>query len=151
MAEYDDSYKPPDWWLGELAKAMTDLDWGDGEVIKQAREIDGRNKSWGPDRVVKLRRGNATIQLVVAISRALDIAPPIVVARDQKEAEALRRWIVAHRPAVENHAGSGLKQARIEQALDEAVKTEKDQRGKLPSKNERSPRGLGHRRASTRR
>lgn len=154
--KYDDGFAPPGWWLEEFDRVREkELDWTDRDVVRKANEIAntlGWQKKWGPDRIVKMRGGSATLKLVVAVSKATGVAPPVLIAESLADAAQLDRWRKLHPAPVEKtQSGSGVKEAEIEQALVGAVKAAKDQTRAVPSRNEGSPRGLGHRRASTRR
>lgn len=147
---YDDSFHPPDWWFLALDRVQAPIDqggqgWSDPHVIKLARLVDGRGK-WGPDRLSKIRKGRGgTIQLIVAISHAVNIPPPVVIPGDAAEAAALKTWIDGRR------LESGKKDARrssVLQALETVVESSQDQTVTIESDDERSSRGRGRRRAS---
>lgn len=145
VATYDNGYAPPDWWLERLAAVMAEQGWDDSDVIKVAREIDGRERRWGPDRISKMRgrKQKGTIQMVVAISRAAKIPSPIIEAVDEKDAEAIDRWIATRRPTTND---APPRKHAVIQALDNVVKDAKDQTSHVPSVDEGISRGSRTRR-----
>lgn len=146
---YDNSYKPPDWWLSRVISILEDSDWTHGTLAKQASLVDGRSpKKWGADRVTKLIRNNAgTIQFVTAISKVLKLPPPIFEPANEKEAAAFERWIDASRRRQSGSADIEARGATIERALTGAVADAKDQTRAVHSENEGSPRDPRTRRA----
>ncbi len=153
---YDNSYYPPGWWLARLATVMDEQHWNDSTVMRMASAIDGRRR-WGPDRLSKMRSrtSKGTIQMVTAISKAVRIPPPVVEALDPVEADALDRWVSSRRSPTTGEAVTSIetsyKTAVVMQRMAAAVQQKKDQTDPVSSKDEGSPRGLGHRRASGRR
>lgn len=147
MASYDRSYTAPKWWLDELGRVMRQNDWDNPAVIREAKRIDGRGKSWGPDRISKMFNGeNATLELVLAISSAVDIPAPFFEASSVDEAREFqqfrrRRQVVAVNPdqRARLHA--------VDQVLEAAVNDAKDQTRPVESPNEGSPRDPRTRRA----
>lgn len=146
---YDNSYDPPDWWLEQLAVVMREQGWDDSDVIKMAREADGRERRWGPDRISKMRsrRSKGTIQMIVAISKAIKIPSPVIEAKDQADAAAIDRWLSTRRPPSTEEP---QRKVAVLQALDSVVSDAKDQTKAVPSEDEgrlgsgrtrRTPRG----------
>lgn len=146
---YDDSFHPPPWWILMMDKRLgIDEARTDGWLARAAAAVDARDQRWGADRISKLRKGSATIQLVIACSAVLGIPSPVVLARDENDAIEIDAWLAPRRRRVEKLNGTGAKRDRIVKALDASVEAAKDQTDAVESKNEGSPRGLGHRRAS---
>ncbi len=144
---YDDSFKPPTWWFEELDQALLDLGWDHADLAREAREIDGRGKKWGSDRISKLRsERKATIQMVSAISQAAGIPTPVAEMRTKVEADAFKRWHDSYRrgqPATEDVSP---KRATVAQTLAAAVKDKTDQSDAVTSADEGIPRGSRSRR-----
>lgn len=148
MGGYDKGFEPPGWWLELLSKAMRDLDIDNADVARLARVVDGREKKWGPDRIVKLRgEFNGTIRLVQAISKAVAIPSPVITPENEQEAAAFDRWLRSRQSTTANPDQQSRDRA-VAQALDSAVKQAEDQTRPVTSADERSPRGPRTRRAS---
>lgn len=146
---YDKGYAPPDWWLARLDVAMGALGYDDGDLAREARDIDGRSKKWGSDRISKMRtEKKGTFPLVSAVSSAVNIPSPVVEALDEKEAEALQAWIVSYR---RKNAADSSKVKSVLQRLNTVVESAEDQTEHVPSTDEGNPRDPRTRRAPGRR
>jgi len=158
--EYDPAYDPPNWWLDELRRVLGlgsgVKTWERVDLAEHASSLAGRK--WDGTRITKLlKRQNPTMVLVQAISAAASITPPIFEARSKEEAEDFLRIRRQHdaRADGEINPETLSKVSRIAQRLEhtvaEVTASMHDQTDALNSKDERSPRGRGHRRASDRR
>lgn len=148
--EYDGGYNLPGWWRGLYNQAVDRLGWKNPEIIKHALEIDPRKK-WGPDRLVKMmKEGRTTATLLIAVSAALDIPSPVVLAQDQDEAVALKAWLSNHRRSGLSSKAEARRSVAL-QALDNASKPAKGQTQPLPSSHEGETDGGRVGRASRRR
>lgn len=142
MVPYDKGYEPPAWWLDRLTDALADLGWDNSDLAREARDIDGRGKAWGADRISKMRsERKGTFQLVAAVSEATNIPPPVVEAVSIDEADALRSWIYAYRRKSQHTADIEPRREAVAQALDAAVKDAADQMSDVASKSEGRNRG----------
>lgn len=146
MAEYDRSYSCPMWWIEELGRVISIESWDHATLARRAREIDGRGKSWGPDRISKMRTGaNVTLELVLAVSKAVGLPPPFFEATSMDEARAFERF--RRRLDADLTADQNARNAAVAQALDAAVQDAKDQTQPVVSRDEGSPRDPRTRRA----
>ena len=153
MPTYDSGYKPPRWWL-DVAEPVINTDWKGrrDELADRARAASGSDKEWDGTRITKLLKGdNGTLKMVIGISRVIGVPPPVFEADTIEVARALQQKANSLIPVEKSTPDPGNKITKVEQALEASIEAAKDQTKPLRSKNEGSPRGLGHRRASTRR
>lgn len=153
-SEYEHGYDVPKWWLDELRSAMglnagQEKTWDRAELAARASAEHGRATPWDTSRITRLLQNrNVTLELVIAVSKAVGISPPVFEARTKAEADAMlqtsRRFDGAN-------PESSARVSRVAQQLDAAVKGQKDQSGDVLWKDEGSPRSPRTRRASTRR
>lgn len=145
---YDKGYEPPDWWLQRLTVVMSDLGWDNADLAREARDVDGRGKKWGADRISKMRsESKGTFELVAAVSTATGIPAPVIEAANIDEADALRSWLLAYRRRTSTGVETVTKKTAIAQALDASVKEAIDQSDAVMSDDEGSPRDPRTRRA----
>jgi hypothetical protein len=124
------------------------------QLAAQASTAAGRRSPWKGDAITKFRQGSAvTRELANALSTVLGVAIPFWEAVSEKE--ALEFEVVRSRNAQVTDGqptpDKGIKRARVVEALEQAVSATTDQTRPVASKDERSPRGSGHRSASSRR
>jgi hypothetical protein len=153
MASYDPGYKPPKWWL-DKAEAIIKANW-DGrrdELAKRAKDASGTDKNWDGTRITKWLGGaNGTLKLAIGVARVIGLPPPVFEARSWPEADALQQRAKSFDPVEKPNPDPVPKITQVAQTLESAIEAARDQTQPLRSRNEGSPRGLGHRRASTRR
>lgn len=148
MASYDDSISPPDWWFELLETAIEDSTLNLKQIAQLANAHDGRADRWDGPNITKLRnRHNMTTQLVLAVSSALSIVPPVFLPADRDEAEAMRTWLAGRRQPASVGSGSRARTHGASQALAAAVNAATDQTGTVPLASEGSPRSPRTRRA----
>lgn len=153
MAEYDPGYTPPDWWHAE-AKRIIERDWHGkrAELAVKASAAAGRSKPWDSTRITKyLSQDNMTLRLTMGLAEAIGIPSPVIEARSMEEAGALKQRAKSFDPVEKTIPDKDAKITTVLHGLDSLVEAKKDQTKPVRSSDERSPRGPGHRRASTRR
>ena len=153
MASYDSGYKPPDWWIREVDPVIR-ANWEGrrDELAGLAKTASGSDKKWDGTRITKMLGGaNGTLKLVIGISRVIGVPSPVFEAETIDQARALQQRASSFITVDKPNPDPIPKIEKVAQSLESAVEAAKDQTKPLRSKNEGSPRGLGHRRASTRR
>ena len=151
---YERAGKPklPKWWTDIVWPIIDGKDIDRAELAKKASEHMGRKSPWKSDAISKFRSGVAvTRELANGISKALGEPQPYFEARSPAESRAMEHVQVLHDAAsgiARLDPGTISRRSRVLGAMGRMVEDEQGQSTPVESKNERSPRGLGHRSAS---